>query len=76
MLSFESASQRIVIRFGYHAFPCPLPKLRLRGPKLLLVTADYEGSLLLFLLLLVFISAHILFHLGLPLSLGLDSFSQ
>lgn len=61
MLSCERPGQRTVIRFGYHAFPHPLPKLSLRGPKLLAITADYQGRLLLFLLFLVFVYAHLLF---------------
>ena len=61
MLPFERSSQRIVICLGYDAFPHPLPELGLRGPKLLAIPADYQGRLLLFLLLLVFVCAHLLF---------------
>lgn len=60
MLPFERSSQRTVICLGYDAFPHPLPELGLRGPKLLAIPADYQGRLLFFLFLLVFVDAHLL----------------
>jgi hypothetical protein len=64
VLSSERSRQGPVIRLGYHAFPHPLPKLSLRGPKLFAITADYESRLLLFLLFLIFVCAHLLFPLA------------
>jgi hypothetical protein len=64
VLSLKRPGQRAVVRFGYDAFPHPLPKLSLGGPKLFAIMADYEGSLLLFLLFLVFVCAHLYSHFG------------
>ena len=36
----ERAGKRIILRFGDNPFPCPLPKLRLRGPKFLAVATN------------------------------------
>src|SRR5437016_4946177 len=69
MFSNERPCQRTVIRLGYDAFPHPLPKLSLGGPKLLAITADYESRLLLFLLFLVFVCAHLYIPLALRLIL-------
>jgi hypothetical protein len=48
------------VRFSDNPFPGPLPKLRLRSPKLLAVAADDERCFLLFLLFLGFNRAHVL----------------
>ena len=36
----EGAGQRIILGFGDNPFPCPLPKLRLRRPKLFAVATN------------------------------------
>ena len=48
------------MRFGDNPFPRPLPKLRLRSPKLLAVAADHKRRFLLFLLFLGLSGAHYL----------------
>ena len=69
VLSREFAGQRLIPGFHYDAFSGPLPKLRLRGPELLPVAADDDGSLSLslFLLIAVFPGIHILVNTPVPL---------
>src|SRR2546426_5670726 len=69
VLAVEFARQRLVPRLNHHSVADPLPKLRLRGPKLPPVAADDQRALPLFLFLLVlaFFSAHILLNTHLAL---------
>jgi hypothetical protein len=47
MLALEQPSQRLIPNFRHNPFSHPLPKLRLRRPKLLSIAADNERGLLL-----------------------------
>lgn len=51
MLSNEGSRERMDPGLNYHAFPDPLPELRLCGPKLLAISADNERRPLLIYLL-------------------------
>ena len=63
VLSGEGAGERLIARADYDAIPHPLPKLRLRGPELSLVLADYQGRLFLFFLFVFgLLTAHIGVH--------------
>lgn len=59
MLSQESSGKWIVVQFHDHTVSSPLPELRLSGPELFTIPADYEcGALLLslqFVLLFLFL---------------------
>lgn len=54
MLAHEAARQGVVLFLSDNSFSDPLPELRLRGPELLAVAADYQRSLLFLLALLFF----------------------
>ena len=58
MLSSELASQRIFSGPGHYSFSDPLPELSLGGPELPAITADDQGSFLLFLFLILLFGAH------------------
>jgi hypothetical protein len=58
VLAVERTGKRIILGFADNSFPCPLPKLRLRRPKLLAIATNNERGLLLFLFLLCFTGAH------------------
>lgn len=51
VLPGEHASKRLITRLGHNTFSDPLPELSLRGPELLAIAANHEGSFLFFLLL-------------------------
>lgn len=53
MLSSKQPGQRLLAGLRHHAFPHPLPELRLRGPKLFSIPAHDERRLLLLFLLFV-----------------------
>jgi hypothetical protein len=58
MFTQQSSSEWMVVGLDYHTFSHPLPKLFLRCPKLLLVRANYQCSLLLSVFLFVGLCAH------------------
>ena len=51
MLAPEETGQRLLARLDHHALAHPLPKLRLRSPKLFSIPADDQRCLLLTLFL-------------------------
>ena len=55
MFAMKQACQRIVLGFYHDAFSHPLPKLGLRGPKLLAVSTDNKRCFLLAFLFLVLV---------------------
>jgi len=54
MFPAKYSGQGIVVCLNNHAVSNPLPELRLGGPELLAITADYQGGLFLSLLLVSF----------------------
>lgn len=76
VFSGEGSGERLIARPDHHAIPHPLPKLRLRGPELSAVLANYQRRFfLLFLFVLGLLTAHVRAHTPLPLR-GLNSFSK
>ena len=63
MFTFEKTGQRLIPSLHNDAFPHPLPKLRLRRPKLLSIATDHERCFLFAFFLLVRV------HADTPLSL-------
>lgn len=58
MFAQKSSGKWIVRCLDYNTFPRPLPKLFLRGPKLLPVRANHQRSLLLSVFLFLALCAH------------------
>ena len=49
MGAHKASGERVVVQLDYCSLPHPLPELRLRGPELLPVEAEHQGSSLIFL---------------------------
>jgi hypothetical protein len=58
MFAMKRSRQRTVISLYNDAFPHPLPKLCLGGPKLFAISADDQRGLLLALLCFIFALTH------------------